>query len=390
PSPPLRRPPSVLAVMMGLLLTAGVVLGIRMLLAIGTERTEDARLGSETLPLTARASSRVMQVLVEEDQPVKQGDVLLKLDDRVATIKVAQAEAALAMARAQEQAALAEVQVVRAQALGGLRSARAGLTASQEEGGRVESRIVAAEAELQRARKEAERATRELERVQKLFASEMVSQSHLEDARVAQEVAQATLASAEAGLLAARREMVLHESRVVEAQGRLDQSAASEPRIAMAEANAALASARVAVAVQELEMARLHRSFLTVIAPREGVVAKLTARAGQFVQTGQPLVQLVPSPTVVVANFKETQLRHLQPGQRATLHVDAWPDTPLEGKVLSIAGGTGASFSLLPPNNATGNFVKVVQRVPVRLVLTKPSPVPLQAGLSVEVVVHTR
>jgi len=127
-------------------------------------------------------------------------------------------------------------------------------------------------------------------------------------------------------------------------------------------------------------MARLHRSFLTVIAPREGVVAKLTAREGQFVQTGQPLVQLVPSPTAVVANFKETQLRHLQPGQRATIHVDAWPDTPLKGKAHSIAGGTGASFSLLPPNNATGNFVKVVQRVPVRPVLTKPSPVPLQAA----------
>ena len=389
-TPPARKPPNLLLVVTGILLAIGAALAIRQLLQIGTERTDDASIVAEIIPLSARASSQVARVLVHENQAVKQGEVLIALDERVAATQVVHAEAELAIARAQHQAATAEVQVVKAQAKGGLRSAQAALDVSRQESGQMETRIAAAEADVQRAEQEAKRANAERERAQKLFGSAMISQSQLEDAQVAQEVARAVLARAQAQLAVARNERLLSTSRVMEAQGRLDQSSPSEALVSKAEAEAELAAARVVAAEQALEIARLHRSFLTVVAPRDGTASKLSAREGQFVQVGQLLVQLVPPPTTVVANFKETQIQNIRPGQRATLYVDAFPGRPLEGKVASIAGGTGASFSLLPPNNASGNFVKVIQRVPVRITLTEPSPVPLYAGLSVEVVIHLR
>ncbi|MBN1205485.1 MAG: HlyD family secretion protein [Myxococcaceae bacterium] len=390
PAPAPRQPPNLLLVVMGILLAAGAALGLRELLHAGTERTDDASIFADIIPLSARASSQVARVLVREDQPVKQGEVLLELDDRVASLQEAQAETELGIARAQARSAAAEVQVVKAQAFGGLRSAQAALVATREQSSQMLSRIAAAEADVQRAEKEMQRASSELARVEKLFASEMVSQSNLDDARVGQEVARTALARAQAELLSAHSQKQLSESRVVEAQGHLDQSSASEARVHMAEAAAELATTRVAAAERALEMARLQRSFLKVIAPRDGTIAKLMVREGQFVQTGQTLVQLVPSPTIVVANFKETQIQKIRPGQRATLYVDAYPDQPLSGEVVSVAGGTGASFSLLPPNNASGNFVKVVQRVPVRISLKEPAKLPLQAGLSVEAVIEIR
>lgn len=392
PAPPAAptKAPNILLITMGLLIAVGVVMGIIQLLQIGTERTDDANVFSENIPLSARANSQVSQVLVHDDQVVKKGDVLIVLDDRVAAIQVAQAEAELDTARAQQQASAAQVNVVKAQAKGGLRSAQAALDTSRQQISQVESRISAAEADVQRAEQEALRATTEFERVQKLFATALVSQSQLDDARVAQEIARAALARTRAQLAEAQNEKQLSASRVVEAQGHLDQSSPSDALVLKAQAEADLATARVASAEHALEMARLQRTFLNVVAPRDGMVSKLSVREGQFVQVGQLLLQIVPPSTTIVANFKETQIQNIHIGQRVAVYVDAFPDKPLEGEVSSIAGGTGASFSLLPPNNATGNFVKVVQRVPIRITLKEPSAVPLAAGLSVEVVVHIR
>jgi membrane fusion protein (multidrug efflux system) len=151
-----------------------------------------------------------------------------------------------------------------------------------------------------------------------------------------------------------------------------------------------LAHARVDGARAALEQAKLQLSYTKVVAPADGVVSRLTVREGQLVAAAQPAAQLVPTRTYVVANFKDTQVGDMRPGQRADIEVDAFPGKKLEGRVESLSGGTGARFSLLPPDNASGNFVKVVERVPVRIAWTKPPTLALRAGLSANVTVHTR
>jgi membrane fusion protein (multidrug efflux system) len=137
-----------------------------------------------------------------------------------------------------------------------------------------------------------------------------------------------------------------------------------------------------------LALVKLQLDYTRVLAPADGVASKLMVHDGQLVAVGQPLVELVPTATYVLANFKETQIGRMRPGQRAEIQLDAFPGRKLEGRVESLAGGTGASFSLLPADNATGNFVKVVQRVPVRIAwLNPPADVALRAGLSADVTV---
>jgi membrane fusion protein (multidrug efflux system) len=139
-----------------------------------------------------------------------------------------------------------------------------------------------------------------------------------------------------------------------------------------------------------LALAKLQLGYTKIVAPADGLASRLTAHEGQLVTVGQPLVELVPTATYVIASFKETQIGKMHAGQPAEIEVDAFPGRKLEGRVESLSGGTGASFSLLPADNATGNFVKVVQRVPVRIAwVNPPADVDLRAGLSADVTVHT-
>jgi membrane fusion protein (multidrug efflux system) len=198
--------------------------------------------------------------------------------------------------------------------------------------------------------------------------------------------AEAELATAQAQLAVSRESKQAAETRVREGRGRLNQSAPIDAQLATAEANAALAAARVRSAEAMLELAKLQLSYTKLSAPTDGTASKLTVREGQLVSAGQPIVELVPTETYVVANFKETQIGRMSPGQTATIHIDAFPGRVFSGRVESLSGGTGASFSLLPADNASGNFVKVVQRVPVRVAwLNRPEGLQLRAGLSAEV-----
>lgn len=139
-----------------------------------------------------------------------------------------------------------------------------------------------------------------------------------------------------------------------------------------------------------VRLAQLQLSYTNVTAPEDGVVSKLGAHEGQIIQVGQPLVELVPFQTYLIANFKETQSGRMRPGQRAKIKLDAYPGSTFEARVESLSGGTGARFALIPADNASGNFVKVVQRVPVRLAWVKPPDVPLAAGFSADVTVYTK
>lgn len=173
----------------------------------------------------------------------------------------------------------------------------------------------------------------------------------------------------------------------MEAEARVSQTTPVGPQIEAAQSSAALADARVTAAEAALKLAELQLSYTTVTAPNDGMVTQLGARVGALVQAGQPLAQLVPATTYVVANFKETQIDRMRPGDQASVTIDAYPGRTFHATVESLAGGTGSRFSLIPPDNASGNFVKVVQRVPVRLTWTSEPDVALRAGLSADVTV---
>jgi membrane fusion protein (multidrug efflux system) len=177
---------------------------------------------------------------------------------------------------------------------------------------------------------------------------------------------------------------------VSEARGSLARSAPVKPQIAAAEAQARLAAARVQSAQASLQLAELQLQYTQVVAPADGTISRLTARVGQLLQSGQPVAELVPDASYVIANFKETQIGQMRVGQRAEVEIDAYPGKKFPAQVQSLSGGTGARFALLPPDNATGNFVKVVQRVPVRLEWSRPPGVAMRAGLSADVTVFVR
>jgi membrane fusion protein, multidrug efflux system len=379
-----------------------VVLGVIAVVAVaavslyakltgGRESTDDAQIAADIVPVSARVGGVVAQVRIGENQRVRRGDLLLELDAADLRARAQQAEAELATATAQAQVADAQVQIVEATSKGGLASARAALTGSTAGVGSAAAQLASARAAATRADADLRKANLDLSRAQTLRTAGAVPQQMLDGAQLALEVATAAKAQADAQVALAEDARRGAESRVGEARGRVDQSAPVVPQIAAARAGAALAAARVRSAEATFALAKLQVSYTRVVAPADGYASKLAVHAGQLVGAGQPLVELVPPETYIVASFKETQIGRMHPGQAAKVDIDAFPGRKLAGRVDSLAGGTGASFSLLPPDNSTGNFVKVVQRVPVRIVLVDPpADVVLRPGLSADVTVDVR
>ena len=238
--------------------------------------------------------------------------------------------------------------------------------------GTADAQLASAKAAAVRAEADLQKAQIDFSRAETLRKADAVPQQQLDTARLALDGARASKAQADAQVALAMDGRVSAQSRVGEARGRVDQSAPVAPQIAAAHAGAALAEARVRSAQAALALAKLQVGYTRIVAPADGWASKLSVHEGQLVAVGQPLVELVPSETYLVASFKETQIGKMRPGQPAEIAVDAFPGRTLTGKIESLAGGTGASFSLLPPDNSTGNFVKVVQRVPIRISLVDP------------------
>ena len=203
-------------------------------------------------------------------------------------------------------------------------------------------------------------------------------------------MAKAALDSATAQLAMARDQRGLAQARVAEAEGHVTQSAPVDQVVGTATASAKLAAARVTAAQVALDRAKLQRSYAAVTAPAAGVVSKLGAHAGQHVMPGQPLLMLVPLETYVVANFKENQVGQMKAGDPVDIELDAYPGQTFHGVVDTVSPATGARFSMIRPDNATGNFVKVVQRVPVKITWSAPPGAAMRPGLSAEVTVHTK
>jgi len=357
----------------------------------GKESTDDAQIEADVVPIASRVPGMVKRVAVVENQRVKKGDLLVELDDADNLARAQQAEAELETARAQAAAADAQAAVAAAGARGGFSTAQAQVTGSSANVSSARAQVEAARAGLQRAEADARKASLDLERDRKLHAANVVPQARLDDAQAENDVKQAALSQARANLSAAEEGLRAAESRVGEARGRFEQSAQVKPQIAAAEAQARLAHGREKSAEAALQLARLQLSYTKISATEDGVVSRLSVHEGQLVQAGQPIAALVPVETYVVANFKETQIGRMKAGETVEVKIDAFPGRTLQGKVESLSGGTGSRFSLLPPDNASGNFVKVVQRVPVRIAwVDPPADLPLRAGLSADVTVRVK
>jgi membrane fusion protein, multidrug efflux system len=382
-----KKPFVILAVIVALF---GSGAGIYLLATANQESTDDAQVEADVVPVAARVNGQIARRLVEDNQRVKKGDLLIQIDEADFAARVKQAEAELSTAQAQASAADAQVQVVEASAKGGLQTARASFSGSSLGVANAGAQLAVAKAGLERAKAEARKGELDLERTKQLVSGNALPRERLDNAQVAYDASQAALAQAQAQVAVADEMRRMAGSRVEEARGRLDQSTPIGAQIGSAKANADLAHARIKVAEATLELAKLQLGYTKVTAVDDGFVTKLAVQAGQMIQLGQPLAELVPDRTYVVANFKETQVRRMRPGQTARVRIDAFPGVDLDAKVESLGGGTGARFSLLPPDNASGNFVKVVQRVPVRIAWSKRPDLPLQAGLSTDVTVYVK
>jgi len=379
-----------------LVLGAVVVLGLLVYgsvvwMTYGQENTDDAQVDADVVAVSARVGGTVLKVFVTDNQAVKKGAVLAEIDPADLAAKEKQAEAELAAARAQAQASDAQVAIVSATSKGGLSAAWAQLSGSTTSVARADADIASARAAVVRAKAQESLAETDLARAESLLKDQAIPKAQVDTARSNAAAANAAVAQAEAQFAAAEDMKRTAQTRITESQAHVEQSTPVDAQLAAAHANADLAHARADAAEAALQLAKLQLSYTHIEAPTDGTVSRLAVHEGQLMQAGQQVVAVVPNTTYVVANFKETQVGSMQRGQLARISVDAYPGRTFDGRVESTSPGTGARFSLLPADNASGNFVKVVQRVPVKIVWENvPPDVKLAAGLSVNVTVITR
>ena len=356
----------------------------------GKETTDDAQVSADVVPIAARIAGQVVNVYIQENQQVRRGQPIADIDPSESQVKLTQAQSDVETARAQAADADARVAVARAMAQGGYVAAKGALQSSKESADTSAAAVTEARAAVTRAAANAEKARLDWERAQELGGKGDISRAQVDAARAAHETADAELAQVRARVVEAQNQQQAAQANIEQAQGRFQQSTPVAAQMSAAEAQARLAHARVQTAEAALASAQLTLSYTKILAPSDGVASRLSVHAGSFVSVGMPIVQLVPRRTYVIANFKETQLRQMRPGQRAIVRIDMQGGKKYDGRVESLSGGTGATFSMLPPDNASGNFVKVVQRVPVRVSWSGPPSDQVPAGSSAEVTVYTK
>jgi len=360
--------------------------------------TDDAFITGRIVPVSARVAGTVLEVLGNDNQDVKSGDVLIRLDPRDYAVALAQARAAVEAARGELQNAVTNVPLADDTTRSLLREADAALGAAshgreiaehdldqrRSEWKAKQAAVSGAEAAVRGAEADFEKAKLDRDRVAALFKTELVARQDLDHADAAfksaqalLEVARHKLAEAQDGATQAAAAVQGQSAGVAQARQRVAQSEAAlataqgqRQQVKVREAAVEAARGRLQLSMAALEQAQLNLEYTTIRAPFDGRVSRKTVEVGQVVQTGQALLSVVSLDDVwVIANYKETQLTDVKPGQPATIVVDTYPGVVFKARVDSVQGGSGAVFSLLPPENATGNYVKVVQRIPVKLVL---------------------
>ena len=351
-----------------------VVVALLVLVAAGlwwhstyTEDTDDAQINGHLIQVSARVAGQVAKVYVEENQLVKAGDVIAELDPSDYKVAVENAEAALASAQANAAAASVNVPITTVNTGSNLRSADANVSGSQAGVGQAEKQLDAAHARVTQAQANYTKAQADLERYKPLVEKDVISKQQFDAAVAAADATKAAVADARANEQAAVDGVKVAMEREAQAQAGLKYAQTGPEQVVAQSARAKQAEAQVQQAQAQLDMAKLNLSYTRIVAPTAGIITRKSVEINQNVAPGQNLLMLVSLEGLwVTANLKETQLRHMSAGQAVEIEVDSTGKT-YHGKVTQIGGATGSVLSLFPPENATGNYVKVVQRVPVRI-----------------------
>ena len=321
------------------------------------EGTDDAQIDGHIIPISSRVPGTVAAVNFEDNQFVEKGTVLVQLDQTDYKVAVQRAEADLADAKANSSAANTGIPIARSTYGSQLTTAEAAQATAQQQS-------AAASAVLREAEANHNRIAADVKRFAALVAKDEISRQQY-DTAVAQEQAAA------AAVDSARAQVAAANSRVAEARSAVSAAQTAPQQVQVMQARAGSASAAVARAQAALDQARLNLQYTTIVASEAGIISKRNVEPGQVIQPGQPLFAIVYLEDIwVTANFKETQLQKMKTGDAAIVHVDAY-NRDYSGHIDSIGGATGARFSLLPPENASGNYVKVVQRIPIKIVFDK-------------------
>ena len=395
----------------------GIAIGVVLILVLGTtvwlwatagrETTDDAQVDAHVTPIAARIGGTVLEVSVKENQQVEAGAVLVAIDPRDYQVALEKARAELATAEADAAAARVNVPITSTTATGnvstargGVEQAQAGIDTAQRSIEAANARLVTAQARQREAEANAVKTAKDVERYKGLLAKDEIAQMQYDaavaaadGARAAADSARSQVQEAQAGISVAQGQLMQARAGASQATAQLQTAQTAPQQVAAQQARAASADARVLQQKAAVQQAELNIQYATIKAPMRGIVSKKTVEVGQVIQAGQPLMTLIPLEDVwVTANFKETQLEDMRPGQKAVIEVDAYGGRDFQAHVESLAAATGSRFSLLPPENATGNFVKVVQRVPVRIAIDEKQDAEqlLRPGMSVTAKVYTR
>ena len=398
--------PTRVRILVGVVVLVALAAGMWWWTTRNRESTDDAQVDAGVTPIAARVGGTVMSVPIVDNQEVKEGTVLLEIDKRDFEIARDRAHAELADAEASAAAARAGVPISSTTAASGVTTAKGGVEQATSEVSAAEqsieaakARLVTAQAKQREAAAKAAKSAKDVERFKPLLAKDEIAQQQFDAAvatanadAAASESTAAQVVEADLDVRVAQNRLAQARSKVQQASADLSEAQTGPEQVKVTQARAAAAEARVMQARAVVKQAELNLEYTTVKAPVKGTISKKTVEVGQQIQPGQALMALIPLERVwITANFKETQVENIRPGQRVTIRADAYGGKTFDGKVESLAAATGARFSLLPPDNSTGNYVKVVQRIPVRISLDSgqdPEHL-LRPGMSVVPTVHT-
>ena len=353
-----------------------------------SEDTDDAQISGHLIQISARINGQVIKVNVDENQQVAKGTVIAELDPADYQVAVDNAEASLASAKAAAEAAKVNVSFFSVNTGSSLRSANADVTSATAGISQAQSQLESAQAKVAQAQANNLKANQDLDRYKPLVAKDVISKQQF-DAAVAQaDATKAALNDSVAGVKAAQDAITAANQKEASAVANQKYAQTGPQQVRAQNARAQQAQAQVEAAQAQLDQAKLNLSYCKIVAPANGIITRKSLEVNQNISPGQNLLTLVSLDDLwVTANFKETQLKHIQPGQNVEVEVDA-TGRKYSGKITQVGGATGSVLSLFPPENATGNYVKVVQRVPVRIDFTNLADEDkghsLRPGLSVE------
>jgi membrane fusion protein (multidrug efflux system) len=364
--------------------------------AFHVEDTDDAQVDGHVMELSTRINGQIKDVYIVEGQLVHAGDVLVTLDPQDYKIAEAQAQANLADAQATAVSSHWRVPITSVTVQNNLDSAKTAVLNSEAAVRASEQNYESAKAVLVQTQANAAKSDADLQRATQLVAKEDISRLQYDQAVASATANRAAVVAAQAGVHAAEQAVQQAQGKLLQAKNDLQTAETAPQQISLTRANAQAADAQAWQRKAQLAQAEMNLSYTVIVSPVTGIVGKRSVEVGQNVSIGQELVDVVPLDDVwVTANFKETQLEHMRPGQSVKIKVDAY-GRYWYGRVTNMGGGTGSVFSLLPPENATGNYVKVVQRVPVRIDFDRTAGREFNAegvlkpGLSVEPEVRVR